>query len=130
MGILLSKSGVSVLLLSRGCSRRAGLKNTKGPADKWNILNWALNASNIMIGDAARAQSLEIIDAYIPESNAENGMDFRRFQVELAQDFAPFAPMVQTNQHMLKLGDELGQRILNNQHALGAEPGFDPEGLR
>src|SRR5258708_36066161 len=125
-----SPNEVSVFSFGTGWLSPAGFQKANGPADKWNILNWALNASNIMIGDAARAQSLEIIDAYMPQANAENGMDFRRFQVELAQDFAPFAPMVQTNQQMLQLGDELGQRILNNRHALGAEPGFDPEGLR
>ena len=31
---------------------------------------------------------------------------------------------------MRKLGDELGQYILKDQHALGNMPGFDPEGLR
>src|SRR5450432_668800 len=121
---------ISVFSFGTGWLSPAAFEKGSGAADKWNILNWAMNASNIMIGDAARSQSLEIVDRYIPQDQPEKAMDFRRFQVELAQDFNPFAPNSQTNQQMLALGDQLGQRILNDQHALGAELGFDPEGLR
>src|SRR5258708_7673072 len=125
-----SPEDVSVFSFGTGWLSPAGFEKANGPGDKWNILKWALHASNIIIGDAARSQSLDIIYAYMPQANAANGVDFPHFQIELTQDFPPFAPNSETNKQMLALGDQLGQRILNNQHALGAEPGYDPEGLR
>jgi len=125
-------SEVSVFSFGTGWVTRTGFEKSNGRPDRWRLLSWALNIPYILIGDNARTQSLDVIDDYIQPYPTGQGMDFRRFQVGLEQDIDPFAPTDQTNAQLISLGDEIGQRILNDQHALSQPPNpkFDPEGLQ
>jgi hypothetical protein len=87
-----------------------------------------MNGPNLIIFDVARAQSVKVLYDYHPR-----GLDFRRFQVRLTNDFDPFAAVDENNKQMVDLGNMLGERILLNQHALydpsKSHPDYDPEGL-
>lgn len=48
----------------------------------------------------------------------------------LEEPLDPFAFTKAISDTMRGLGDKLGKCIVNDQHALCGEPGFDPEGLR
>lgn len=61
---------------------------------------------------------------------SEQALDFRRFQVELPTDMPMDDAHPNTIDQLRTLGDELGARILNDQHALGQAPDYDPEKLR
>jgi uncharacterized protein len=101
-----------------------------GKPTRWNLLKWALTAPYISVEDNARTQSLDIIDDFMDLEDRNKGMDFRRFQTLIARDFDTFAPAKVTNAQMRQYGDKMGMQIVNNQHALGEEDGYDPEGLR
>ncbi|MCC7208258.1 MAG: hypothetical protein IT323_13195, partial [Anaerolineae bacterium] len=79
------------------------------------------------LGDAARAQSLDIMHDYMQEHRS---LDFRRFQIEMDDDIGMDDASAATMQRLMDYGVQMGRRILNDQHALGSDPGFDPEGLR
>lgn len=116
---------VSVLSFGTGWVDGESFERAVGKPSAWKILDWAMNAILLMLGDAARAQSLDIIHDFVGQ-----GMDFRRFQVLLEEDIGMDDTSAQAIARMQTLGEALGQRIINNQHALGENPGFDPEGLR
>jgi uncharacterized protein len=101
-----------------------------GDPNTWNALRWARNGPFMIVDDATRAQSLDIINDFIYQQPPGLGMDYRRFQLALPEviplDQADDAALVKLRQ----LGDQLGQRIVNDQHALGMDPNFDPEGIR
>jgi hypothetical protein len=90
----------------------------------WRLTQWAEYVPEVILGDTLRTQSLDVIYDYVKE-----GMDFRRFQVELDPDidFTDSSPA--TMARMTTLGDELGERVLNNQYASLENPQYDPEGI-
>jgi hypothetical protein len=61
---------------------------------------------------------------------AHSSIDFRRFQIEMEDDISMDDASAATMQRLADFGQQMGQRILKDQHALGTDPGFDPEGLR
>jgi hypothetical protein len=72
-----------------------------------------------------RAQSLDIL-----EGVGSQKIDFRRFQFELERDINADAYCDDGTYATLKrLGDELGERIRNDQFAPNADSRYDPEGL-
>ncbi len=116
---------VSVLTFGTGWVNAENYEKASGVPTKWHGLDWAQNAPNVLVGDAARAQSLDII-----EGIGQRKIDFRRFQFELVTDIASDAfGDNATYALMQKLGDELGERIRHDQFAPNADPQFDPEGL-
>jgi hypothetical protein len=125
-----SPSQVSVFSFGTGWTKAQNFLAQHGAPDRWNLADWAQNAPLLLVGDAARAQSLDIINDYILKQPEGHGIDFRRFQIELQRDISLDDTRPESIALMLKLGEALGQQVLNDQHALGADPGFDPEGLR
>jgi predicted acylesterase/phospholipase RssA len=123
-----SPGEVSVFSFGSGWLNDVKFQRANGVPARWNVVDWAKNAPLIMLGDGIRAQSLDIITDFIVGKG--QGMDFRRFQLELQQDIALDDSSPAAIARMIELGDELGQRVLNDQHALGPDPNFDPEGLR
>ena len=118
-------STVSVLSFGTGWVDEKNFERAVGKPSSWKILDWATNAILLMLGDADRAQSLDVIYDYVVRR-----MDFRRFQILLGEDIGMDDTSEAAMTRMLKLGEVMGERIVNNQHALGKDPGFDPEGLR
>ncbi len=116
---------VSVLSFGTGWVEANAFERSVGRPDSWKIVDWAMNAILLLLADAARAQSLDIIHDFVNQ-----GMDFRRFQTLLEEDLGMDDTSEASMARMQELGAELGQRILANKHALGADSGFDPEGLR
>jgi predicted acylesterase/phospholipase RssA len=119
---------VSVFSFGVGWLNDVNFQRANGIPARWNVVDWAKNAPLIMLGDGIRAQSLDIIADFI--TGQGQGMDFRRFQLELQDDIAPDDSSPAAIARLIQLGDELGKRVLNDQHALGTDPNFDPEGLR
>jgi predicted acylesterase/phospholipase RssA len=119
---------VTVFSFGTGWVNDVNFEKAHRAPNVWNLISWGLNFPLIAIGDAARSQSLDLIQDFI--MGRQEGMDFRRFQVELETDIGLDDTAGNGLIYMNQLGDKLGQRILNNQHALGNEPGYDPEGLR
>ncbi len=116
---------VSVLSFGNGWVNAANYEKASGTPTNWHVLDWAQNAPNVILGDTARAQSLDIIEGF-----GQNQIDFRRFQFTLEQDIS--ADAYGSNEiytFMQKLGDELGERIRHDQFAPNPDPQFDPEGL-
>jgi hypothetical protein len=119
---------VTVFSFGTGWLDTADYLRISGKPTGWRLPEWAMNGPNLIIFDIARAQSVKILYDYQPR-----GLDFRRFQVRLADDFDPFAAVDENNKQMVEIGDKLGERILLNQHALydpsKSHPDYDPEGL-
>ena len=115
---------VSVISFGTGWVNGENYQKANGVPTGWHGLNWALNAPNLLTGDAMRAQSLDIIEGF------GSDIDYRRFQFTLEQDISADAyGSDETYAFMTKLGDELGVRIRNDQFAPNADPQYDPEGL-
>ncbi|MCK6578798.1 MAG: patatin-like phospholipase family protein [Anaerolineae bacterium] len=115
---------VSVISIGTGWSSAATFEAAHGRPDTWKNVDWAMNAVQIMLGDAARSQSVDVIHDFVAQ-----GMDFRRFQIELNPDIDMADTRDATMARMQQLGVELGQRILQNQYASEDHPEFDPEGI-
>jgi patatin-like phospholipase/acyl hydrolase len=117
---------VSVLSFGTGWVNGDNFEKANGVPSGWRGLNWAQNGPIVIIGDAARAQSLDIMEGFGP-----NPIDFRRFQFELEKDISSDAYGDDaTYALMKKLGDELGERIRHDQYAPNDDAHYDPEGLR
>jgi predicted acylesterase/phospholipase RssA len=120
-----SPAEVSVLSFGTGWVNADNYERANGAPAGWHGLNWAMNAPMLLIGDAARAQSLDII-----EGIGNNQIDYRRFQFALEKDISSDAyGDNETYALMQKLGDDLGERIRRDQFAPNADPQYDPEGL-
>ncbi len=117
---------VSIFSFGTGWVNDVNFERAHRPPDTWRILDWATNAPFLILDDVMRAESVDLISSYVHEG----GLDFRRFQIELEEDIALDDTRDATLAHLRQLGQQMGQRILNNQHALGTDPSFDPEGLR
>jgi len=116
---------VSLLTFGTGWVNGENYEKANGVPTGWHGLDWAQNAPVMIIGDAARAQSLDIIEGF-----GNNRIDFRRFQFALEKDISADAYGDDaTYALMKKLGDEVGERIRNDQFAPHADPQYDPEGL-
>ncbi len=118
-------SDVSVLSFGTGWLNDECFEKTYGMPTDWHGLDWAQNAPNVILGDAIRSQSLDIIEGF-----GANQIDFRRFQFSLERDIPADAfGDDETYTLMKKLGDDLGERIRRDQFAPNADPQFDPECL-
>ncbi|MBK8024544.1 MAG: patatin-like phospholipase family protein [Chloroflexi bacterium] len=115
---------VTVLSFGTGWTSPQTFEAAHGRPDQWRILDWAMNAASIILGDAVRSQSIDIIYDYV-----HRGMDFRRFQLELNPDIDMADTREATMAQMQQFGVVLGQRILNNHYASDAHPEYDPEGI-
>ncbi len=116
---------VTLLSFGTGWVNSDNYEQASGAPTGWHGLNWAQNAPLLIIGDAARAQSLDILEGF-----GNQKLDFRRFQFELVKDISSDAfGDDATYGLMKKLGNDLGERIRNNQFAPHADPQYDPEGL-
>jgi predicted acylesterase/phospholipase RssA len=117
---------VTVLSFGTGWVPDAAYAVSHPPPDTWVNLDWAMNAIFLMLADANRAQSLDIIHDFVGR-----GMDFRRFQIVLDPDIDMTDSSPATMTRMKELGDQLGERILNNEYVreIDSQPQFDPEGL-
>lgn len=116
---------VSVLSFGTGWVNGDNYEKANGVPSTWHGLNWALNAPNLLTGDAVRAQSLDIIEGF-----GHNQIDYRRFQFVLEKDISADAfGSDETYAFMEKLGDQLGERIRCDQFAPNPDPQYDPEGL-
>jgi patatin-like phospholipase/acyl hydrolase len=116
---------VSILSFGTGWVNADNYEKATGVPVKWRGLDWAQNAPMVLVGDAARAQSLDII-----EGIGHRQIDFRRFQFALETDISADAYGDDaTYALMKKIGDELGERIRHDQFAPNEDPQYDPEGL-
>lgn len=117
--------GVTVLSFGTGWVSTDNFVRDQGKPTGWLGLDWAMNAPLLITGDATRTQSIDIIDAY-----GDNGLDFRRFQFPLERDIAgdAFADK-DTYALMVKIGDALGENIVNNHYAPNQDMLYDPECL-
>jgi patatin-like phospholipase/acyl hydrolase len=116
---------VSVLSFGTGWVNAENFERASGKPTHWHGLNWAMNAPLLLLDDAARAQSLQIL-----EELGDGRVDFRRFQFELVEDISSDGYGNDAAYALMnKLGDELGERVRHDQFAPNADPRFDPEGL-
>ena len=116
---------VSVLSFGTGWVNSDNYQQAAGVPTGWHGLDWAQNAPNLLTGDAARAQSLDIIEGF-----GGNKIDYRRFQFALEKDISADAYGDDaTYTFMKQLGDDLGVRIRKDQFAPNADPQYDPEGI-
>ncbi len=116
---------LSVLSFGTGWVDAENFERASGTPTKWHGLNWAMNAPLLLLDDAARNQSLEIL-----EGLGGGKVDFRRFQFALENDFSSDGYGDDATYALMnKLGDEVGERIRRDQYAPNADPQFDPEGL-
>ena len=119
---------VTVLSFGTGWVNADNYQKAVGEPDKWRGLDWAQNAPTVIVGDAARAQSIDIVEGF-----GGGQIDLRRFQFALEQDISGDAyGSDETYQLMKDLGDQLGARIRQDQYAPKAYPPadlakFDPE---
>lgn len=118
-------AAVTVLSFGTGWVNGDNYEKAVGVPAKWRGLDWAQNAPIVIVGDAARAQSLDIIEGF-----GAGQIDLRRFQFPLEKDISADAYGDNaTYAFMKKLGDELGERIRHDQFAPNADAQYDPEGL-
>jgi predicted acylesterase/phospholipase RssA len=118
-------AAVTVLSFGTGWVNGDNYEKAVGIPAKWHGLDWAQNAPIVIVGDAARAQSLDIIEGF-----GAGQIDLRRFQFPLEKDINADAYGDDTTYAFMKqLGDQLGERIRHDQFAPNADPQYDPEGL-
>ncbi|HTP07323.1 MAG TPA: patatin-like phospholipase family protein [Anaerolineae bacterium] len=124
-------SAVTVLSFGTGWVNADNYEKAVGEPAKWRGLDWAQNAPMVIVGDAARAQSLDIIEGF-----GAGQIDLRRFQFLLEKDISGDAYGDDATYVFMKdLGMKLGQRIRLDQYAPKpyATPEemaeFDPEGI-
>jgi predicted acylesterase/phospholipase RssA len=116
---------VSVLSFGTGWVNGENFQKANGVPTGWHGLNWAQNAPTLLVGDSARAQSLDIL-----EGLGGGTLAYRRFQFVLEKDISGDAYGDDaTYKFMNELGDALGERIRQNQYAPNENPEYDPEGL-
>jgi patatin-like phospholipase/acyl hydrolase len=116
---------VTVLSFGTGWVNADNYQKAVGQPDEWRGLDWAQNAPMVIVGDAARAQSLDIIEGF-----GAGQIDLRRFQFLLEKDISGDAYGDDaTYAFMKQLGDQLGERIRQDQFAPNENPEFDPEGI-
>jgi patatin-like phospholipase/acyl hydrolase len=116
---------VSVLSFGTGWVKEENYARDVGEPTKWLGLDWAMNAPLLITGDATRAQSIDIIDRY-----GAAGLDFRRFQFPLEKDISSDAyASKETYELMNKLGEKLGESLVNNRYAPNEDRQIDPEGI-
>jgi uncharacterized protein len=116
---------VSVLSFGTGWVNGDNYQKTAGVPAEWRGLDWAQNAPMVIVGDAARAQSLDIIEGF-----GGGQIDLRRFQFALEKDISGDAYGDDATYAFMKdLGDQLGTRIRQDQFAPNENPDFDPEGI-
>ena len=114
-----------MLSFGTGWVNRDNYEKAVGQPAEWRGLDWAQNAPIVIVGDAARAQSLDIIEGF-----GGGQIDFRRFQFPLEKDISADAYADdETYVFMKQLGDQVGERIRHDQFAPHENPEFDPEGL-
>lgn len=116
---------VSVLSFGTGWVNGDNFERANGAPTGWHGLDWAKNAPRLLVGDTSRAQSLDISEGF-----GNHKIDLRRFQFALETNISGDAYSDDaTYALMKKLGDEMGERIRNDQFAPNADPQYDPEGL-
>ena len=116
---------VSLLSFGTGWVNAENFERASGTPTHWHGLNWAMNAPLLLLDDAARNQSLEIL-----EGLGGGRVDFRRFQFALENDFSSDGYGDDATYALMnRLGNEVGERIRRDQFAPNADPQFDPEGL-
>ncbi len=119
------QSEVSILSFGTGWLNAENFERQYHAPTTWRGLDWAGNAPNLITADAIRSQSLDIL-----EDRGTRAIDFRRFQFELKEDIDAAAyENDRIYDYMEQLGDDLGQRIANNQFASDYNAQYDPEGL-
>ncbi len=125
---------VTVFSFGTGWVNDVNFEKAHHPPDQWHILDWAINAPFLITADAMRNQSVDIIEQYGGLESVDTPMastlDFRRFQIELQDDIALDDTRNATLALLKQIGGDLGIRIEKDQHALGVDPNFDPEGIR
>jgi len=104
--------------------------NSDGEPTNWRAMKWITNIPTTQAADSVRTQSLDIIEDFFVEDDPAASMDFRRFQLRLDEEINSFEASEEIVARLKVYGEQLGEQILNNQHALGEQDGFDPEGLR
>jgi len=93
---------VSVLSFGTGWVDAEDFERASGTPTSWHGLNWAMNAPLLLLDDAARNQSLEIL-----EGLGGGNVDFRRFQFALENDISSDGYGDDATYAMMnKLGDE------------------------
>ncbi|MCC7452462.1 MAG: patatin-like phospholipase family protein [Anaerolineae bacterium] len=120
---------ITLFSFGTGWSSADNFEKGYGKPSGWRILDWARHVIWVILDDAIRAQSLDIITDFIRSQPDASALDFRRFQVALPDVIEMDDVREATLARLRQLGDELGRRILDNQHAL-SDDRFDPEGLR
>jgi predicted acylesterase/phospholipase RssA len=113
----------TVFSFGTGTVSAATYRREHGAPTRWWALDWASRAIDIFMDTAIREQSRNIVYTY-------QGIDLRRFQVELAQaiDADRFDLL---NTALRDKGEELRSLIRDNRHALNPDPALrhDPEGI-
>ncbi len=124
-------SSVTILSFGTGWVNADNYQKAVGEPAKWRGLDWAQNGPMVIVGDAARAQSLDIIEGF-----GAGQIDLRRFQFALDKDISGDAYGDDaTYKFMNDVGAKLGQRIRQDQYAprkydtLEEMAEFDPEGI-
>ena len=122
---------VSLLSFGTGWVNAANYAAANGAPSSWHVLKWAMNAPFVLVSDAARAQSLDILDDFGDElGERPEGLDFRRFQFDINPDVNSDAYTdAATYTRMRGLGELLGKRVADNVYAPSANPEIDPERL-
>ncbi|MBX3080149.1 MAG: patatin-like phospholipase family protein [Anaerolineae bacterium] len=114
---------VSVLSFGTGFLPAKDYELDKGHPRDWRLIKWAQNIPIIMIGDAARWQSVDII-------LKAGGVDFRRYQVPMEKDIGlddASRPALDVLENVY--GERMAERVKEDNFAPNASSDYDPEGL-
>jgi hypothetical protein len=113
----------SVVSFGTGWVDADTFEQSRGKATGWKALSWLLNGYSLLMGDAARAQSLDILHDFVA-----GGLDFQRYQLLLTGDIALDDASDEAIAKLRQLGAVLADRVRNGQHAL-SDSQYDPEGI-
>ena len=114
---------VSVLSFGTGFLPAPAFEHHKGHPRDWRLIKWAQNIPTIMVADAARWQSVDIIIR-------SGGADFRRYQVPMDKDIG-LDDASRASLDILEnvYGERMAERVRDDNFAPNPSADYDPEGL-
>ncbi|MFN8375368.1 MAG: hypothetical protein U0694_21130 [Anaerolineae bacterium] len=117
---------VSVLSFGTGWLDQMDFEESEQtPPDRWNILEWAAKVPlDIMMGEAARVQSLDVLHDFVVyhsginkvSYDAPHSIDFRRFQIRLDRKIDLDDSSAESLADLQRMGTELLANIRANHY--------------
>jgi uncharacterized protein len=136
----LPSESLSVLSFGTGWYPTANFRQSNADPSWWRVITWAQRAIDLLMDEAARAQSLDVLHDFAVQKSEIGKINFRRFQIKMPTQFMLDDSRPSTMNALNRLGEQLVDRIQNGDYFSSdrleeianrdvEEPDIDPEGI-